>query len=44
VSILTLGAVFKPIDNIAVKGDWQKRHNAARTGTNQWNLALGYLF
>ena len=44
VSLFTLGAVFKPIANIAVKTDWQRRRTAARTGTNQWNLALGYLF
>ncbi len=44
VSVLTLGAVFKPIENIAVKIDWQRRRTAARTGANQWNLALGYLF
>lgn len=41
---LTLGLVFKPIDRIAFKADWQQRHNAARTGVNQWNLALGYIF
>lgn len=40
----TIGAVFKPIERIAIKGDWQRRRNAARTGVNQWNLALGYLF
>lgn len=44
VSVLTFGVVFKPIGNIAVKSDWQRRRTAARTGTNQWNLALGYLF
>jgi hypothetical protein len=43
-TVLTLGAVFKPIDPIAIKVDWQKRTNAARTGVNQWNVGLGYLF
>jgi len=43
-TILTVGAVFKPIDQIAIKLDWQKRTNAARTGVNQWNVGLGYLF
>ena len=41
---LTLGLVFKPIDRLAFKADWQQRHNAAKTGVNQWNLALGYIF
>ena len=43
-TVLTLGAVFKPIDPIAIKVDWQRRTNAARTGVNQWNVGLGYLF
>jgi hypothetical protein len=42
--ILTLGAVFKPIEPIAIKIDWQQRKNAASTGVNQWNVGLGYLF
>ena len=41
---LTLGLVFKPIDRLAFKADWQQRHDAAGTGVNQWNLALGYVF
>jgi len=41
---LTLGLMFKPIDRLAFKADWQQRHNAAGTGVNQWNLALGYIF
>ena len=44
VEVLTLGAVFKPIEPIAIKIDWQRRRNAARTGINQWNVGLGYLF
>jgi hypothetical protein len=44
VTVLTLGAVFKPIDPIAIKLDWQQRKNAASTGVNQWNVGLGYLF
>jgi hypothetical protein len=43
-TLLTIGAVFKPIDPIAVKADWQRRTNAARTGVDQWNVGLGYLF
>jgi hypothetical protein len=41
---LTLGLAFKPIDRIVLKADWQQRHNAARTGVDQFNLALGYIF
>ncbi len=44
VKLFTIGAVFKPIEPIAVKLDWQQRKNAASTGVNQWNVALGYLF
>ena len=44
VTLLTLGAVFKPIEPIAIKVDWQQRKTAARTGINQWNVGLGYLF
>jgi hypothetical protein len=41
---LTVGLAFKPIDPLIVKADWQQRRNAAHTGVNQWNIALGYLF
>ena len=41
---LTLGLAYKPIDRLVFKADWQQRHNAAKTGVNQWNLALGYVF
>ncbi|MFY9549798.1 MAG: TonB-dependent receptor [Thermoanaerobaculia bacterium] len=41
---LTLGLAFKPIDRLVLKADWQQRHNAASTGVNQWNAALGYIF
>jgi hypothetical protein len=44
VTILTLGAVYKPIDPIALKFDWQRRTNGARTGVDQWNVGIGYLF
>lgn len=43
-SILTFGASWKPLSQIAVKGDVQIHRNGADTGVNQWNLALGYLF
>jgi hypothetical protein len=40
----TLGLGYKPIDQLIFKADWQQRHNAARTGVDQWNVALGYIF
>lgn len=43
-NLLTLGVGVKPLPNVVLKADYQREHNAARTGTNQWNLALGYLF
>lgn len=43
-TVLTLGAAYFPHPQIVVKSDWQKRTNEARTGINQWNIALGYLF
>ena len=42
--VLTIGLAFKPIEQLVVKTDWQQRENAARTGVNQWNVALGYIF
>jgi len=42
--VLTIGLAFKPIEQLVVKTDWQQRKNAARTGVNQWNVALGYIF
>ncbi len=43
-TILTLGVAWKPIPNVVVKGDYQNQRNAANTGLNQWNLAMGYVF
>ena len=42
--ILTFGAAFKPIPQTVIKTDWQKITNAAGTGANQFNVALGYIF
>ena len=39
-----LGANFKPIPQVALKVDYDIRTNAARTGRNQLNFALAYLF
>jgi hypothetical protein len=40
----TAGVVFKPIPQVVVKLDGQWRKNAASTGVNQLNVALGYEF
>ncbi len=40
----TAGVVFKPIPQVVLKLDGQWRRNAARTGVNQVNIALGYEF
>jgi hypothetical protein len=44
VKVLTLGVAFKPIEQVVVKTDWQQVKNAAGTGTNRWNIGLGWLF
>lgn len=41
---LTAGLGVKPLTNVVLKADFQRMRNKARTGTNQFNLALGYLF
>jgi hypothetical protein len=40
----TAGLVFKPIPQVVLKFDGQWRKNAAKTGVNQVNVALGYEF
>ena len=42
--ILTAGLVYKPIPQVALKGDFSHIRNEARTGRNQFSLALGYYF
>jgi hypothetical protein len=41
---LTLGLRWKPIDNIAVKVDWTKQETGARTGRDEINVSLGFMF
>ena len=43
-SIVTAGLSWKPIPQIAVKGDFSWVKNGARTGRNILSLALGYEF
>lgn len=40
----TGGIEFRPIANIAIKGDYQWIRNEALTGLNQFNINLGYSF
>lgn len=42
--VVTYGLTYKPHPNVAVKADYQDRRNRARTDTDQFNLALAYLF
>ncbi|HET8645749.1 MAG TPA: hypothetical protein VFO85_09690, partial [Vicinamibacteria bacterium] len=42
--VVTAGVGVKPIANVVFKADYQWHRNQARTGTNQLNLAVGYLF
>jgi hypothetical protein len=44
VLLLTLGAMWKPIPNIALKLDWNQQKTAAQTGFDEVNLSLGFMF
>jgi hypothetical protein len=44
VSLWTFGLQYQPIPQVVVKLDYQDTRNGARTGVDQWNLALGWLF
>jgi uncharacterized small protein (DUF1192 family) len=41
---LTLGVMWKPIPNVAVKADWTKQETGASTGRDEINLSLGFMF
>ena len=43
-SFHTLGLELKPISNIVVKADYQWNRNRAKTGLDQFNIAMGYNF
>jgi len=43
-TILTVGIDYQPIPQVIIKLDYQKHSNEARTGVNQVNAALGYVF
>lgn len=42
--IFTLGLAFKPISQTVVKVDWQNVENRAKSGADQFNIAIGYIF
>ncbi|HYN21311.1 MAG TPA: hypothetical protein VE078_10155 [Thermoanaerobaculia bacterium] len=44
VETLTLGFAYKPIDQIVIKADHQNIDNDAGTGTDQFNVLLGWIF
>jgi len=44
VETLTLGFAYKPIDQIVIKVDHQNIDNEAGTGTDQFNVLLGWIF
>ena len=44
VTAILLGASWKPVPQVAVKGDYQIHSTAADTGRNQFALVLSYLF
>jgi hypothetical protein len=44
VKLLTLGVAYKPIPQVILKVDFQNYDNAAGTGVDRFNVALGYLF
>ena len=43
-TIFTYGVQYKPIPEAVLKFDYQNLDNEAGTGTNQWNLGIGYIF
>ena len=43
-SVTTLGLVYKPIPQVAIKLDFQNFDNDAGSAVDQWNAALGFMF
>ena len=44
VTLWTFGLQYRPIPQVVVKVDYQDARNRARTGVDQWNVAVGWLF
>lgn len=43
-SIFTLGVALRPVPQTIFKIDWQNVENEAKTGKDQWNVSVGYIF
>jgi hypothetical protein len=43
-TVRTYGFRWRPIPNVAIKADWQDLGDAADTGVDRFNLALGWMF
>jgi hypothetical protein len=43
-TLTTVGLSWKVIPNVVVKADWNQSENEARTGVDQFNVGLGFLF
>jgi len=44
VTVTTVGVAWLPILNVALKADYNRIENEARTGVDQINIALGFMF
>ena len=44
VTATTVGLSFKPVEQVALKGEYQFYDSAAGNLSDQWNVALGYVF
>jgi hypothetical protein len=42
--VFTVGVAWKTIAQTIIKADWQNVKNRAKTGDDQFNIALGYIF
>ncbi len=43
-TVMTVGMSYFPIIQLAIKVDYQHHVNGAATGTNQWDIALAFMF
>lgn len=43
-NVVTIGVTWKPIPNIAIKGDFQDFENEAENDDNLFNLGIGWMF
>ncbi|MFZ2493298.1 MAG: hypothetical protein WA208_17605 [Thermoanaerobaculia bacterium] len=43
-TILTYGVQFRPVPQVVIKADYQNSDNEAKSGLDQWNIGIGYIF